>query len=1497
MAFMYACESFRKNLVSEDASVRYYVQKQVDILKLRKVLTTSKRLKMYDKSGGIYILKLQGQGHNMRVVIQQLKDPNVPDSIFYFLRDYISQSDYEPRWRTWIEPQLNVQGQYLKLFPLDPNELAAAKKEYSQQTQIVQKVHKTLTPELSEWLQDFGVDQDFAIYETRCWVEFAEKEMRGFESQFCNLLGYLYKNGNDQISLEEIPDPNRNIIVLHDQRIFIALEDTGQIRNKYSVYVLLGGGFIENQKGGFPGLDLIQNDHALSQVRGKKYDFEIISRASYRAYPASILNDPKRWIELEQGSPKSNLALSPEQVGLLKDYRFPKFINGQAGSGKSEMLYYLFAEICFRKQVVGFDGNPIFLTENEELLERALFDTTDKIRNNAAYSSFNASDDIQQYFMPFQKFILEHLVEDPELYPPDKWVNFTKFKALYESSKLPLATIRKLPAEVAWFVIYSFIKGYDADCEELTPEDFKKLPKKDQQVIDQDTYEQVFREVWLPFYKRKRSEGYWDRLDLVRWVLRNYDELPEEQKYTVILCDEAQDFTRIELQLLLKLSKYLDYDLSELQQIPLTFAGDPFQTVNPTGFSLEKLKRLFGHEIEASMQSTLPPDFTQELQYNYRSGAPIVNLANIIQYIRYRFLEMTDLRLPQQAMRVGDYDLPETFTFEEFDQGLQEKLKYAAYIFPCNDGEEEQTLQSSQWLAKKDLNVKSAAQAKGSEYQVVVLYGFGDEFVRQFGEKTLETLMSESNAFSALKPGDKFKLLFFFNKLYVAITRAQEKLYLVDSREGFDALWNLLQSDFLDDIKDADWQVIRPEQAFQKGNPGTVEQIDAATARKNAEADRETANLYADPVRMRQAAKWFKMLGTSFKKDVQLCEAKALEFEQNYREAAEIYSEVYEYRDASRCYFIAGNWEKLQEANNKLLNEQKFQIRNFVARIMLNTASSLDDLFTHRQAVANIFRDRELKFPVSWEKDFYRMLAAQVRDQAIPTFAAAKKEELAQILGAFPVNDPELLNVAAELYFSTGNYQDAIRYWDRTEHVSHPAYQQARFRTATDINKKLFYLSQYADAAELLKFYRAQEDQVLEDFSAEIVQKALLDQGATREAIAINARYELPWLPLLRKQVKGIDASAILFLNHLNEHLQGLAAGKRQRFLQIDALNHILEAIKNEKPAKKITQEGRDGLSRKFMEKFMEKFQEETRLWQILNSFSYLVGLSGHAPDTFSKDYFTLFSALVLHWMKHPAEVSTNDFRMVVCAIEKTRSVFRDIMPVYFHLLESRQLTAEVQPLVLERQRKILFKIIRREIPGEEKQLDDRTRKNVADEVDRRLRQSMGPQVPSMSYEALFKIPEFPELPVFASEQSVKPEQAAPAPHEPEPQPEQEPAQPMVADGGEQQGSGHTEPPEEEGEPIQDDPDRTPDVPDPAPTEYEPELEPEEEAPEPDSGPSVPELDGAGEKEPAVPEKLAVTDGSYQKLMYELRIARMEIEFLKKQLADKEEIIRLLKKN
>ncbi len=214
-------------------------------------------------------------------------------------------------------------------------------------------------------------------------------------------------------------------------------------------------------------------------------------------------------------------------------------------------------------------------------------------------------------------------------------LSLNKFANFYLNGKLP--EMKNYSAEFVWYVITTFIEGYYAD-ENMTPELFKnKLHRKENQnsKIEQADFEKIYI-IWEQFYdKLKKDKNYWDRIGLVKKILKEQVELPVF--YTFIFCDEAQDYSRVEIQLLVKLSEFLKYDLTNIDKIPVVFAGDPFQTVNPTGFSLNSFKNLLNNELIAKLK--LPKrEIAYPLEYNYRSSGEIVNIANVIQFYRKNHL-------------------------------------------------------------------------------------------------------------------------------------------------------------------------------------------------------------------------------------------------------------------------------------------------------------------------------------------------------------------------------------------------------------------------------------------------------------------------------------------------------------------------------------------------------------------------------------------------------------------------------------------------------------------------------------------------------------------------------------------------------------------------------------------------------------------------------------------------------------------------------------------
>ncbi|MCM8758765.1 MAG: hypothetical protein NC906_03210, partial [Candidatus Omnitrophica bacterium] len=71
-------------------------------------------------------------------------------------------------------------------------------------------------------------------------------------------------------------------------------------------------------------------------------------------------------------------------------------------------------------------------------------------------------------------------------------------------------------------------------------------------------------------------------------------------KVPCIFCDEAQDFTSNELSLIIRSLLFSERILGgeEIKFLPLVFAGDPLQTINPTGFKWENVQTMFYNKIK-----------------------------------------------------------------------------------------------------------------------------------------------------------------------------------------------------------------------------------------------------------------------------------------------------------------------------------------------------------------------------------------------------------------------------------------------------------------------------------------------------------------------------------------------------------------------------------------------------------------------------------------------------------------------------------------------------------------------------------------------------------------------------------------------------------------------------------------------------------------------------------------------------------------------------------
>ena len=136
----------------------------------------------------------------------------------------------------------------------------------------------------------------------------------------------------------------------------------------------------------------------------------------------------------------------------------------------------------------------------------------------------------------------------------------------------------------------------DESGTEVDPEFYEELAR-DSKSISDVTFKLIYEKVWKWYLELCVKEEYWDDQDLVYSVLKySTDRL---SRYPAIFCDEAQDFTNTELELIERLSLYSDRGLPNYlaKRVPFAFAGDPFQTLNPTGFNWSAMQASFHDNI------------------------------------------------------------------------------------------------------------------------------------------------------------------------------------------------------------------------------------------------------------------------------------------------------------------------------------------------------------------------------------------------------------------------------------------------------------------------------------------------------------------------------------------------------------------------------------------------------------------------------------------------------------------------------------------------------------------------------------------------------------------------------------------------------------------------------------------------------------------------------------------------------------------------------------
>jgi len=243
--------------------------------------------------------------------------------------------------------------------------------------------------------------------------------------------------------------------------------------------------------------------------------------------------------------------------------------------------------------------------------------------------------------------------------------------------------------------------------------------------------------------------------------------------YDFVVIDEVQDITSVQLALILKTLKKPGQFL---------LCGDSNQIVHPNFFSWAHVKSLFWHDPHLAERQQL-----RVLTTNFRNGQEATRVANQLLKIKQcrfgsidresNFLVRSVGGTVGQVALVPDKDI----TKKELDQKIRQSTRFAVLVMRDEDKAE----------ARKHFGTPllfSIHEAKGLEYENIVLYRFVSDHRPQFTEiaqgVNKEDLAADTLDYRRAKDKSNKSMevyKFFVNALYVALTRAIQNLYIVES--------------------------------------------------------------------------------------------------------------------------------------------------------------------------------------------------------------------------------------------------------------------------------------------------------------------------------------------------------------------------------------------------------------------------------------------------------------------------------------------------------------------------------------------------------------------------------------------------------------------------------------------------------------------------------------------------------------------------------------------
>lgn len=655
----------------------------------------------------------------------------------------------------------------------------------------------------------------------------------GEEDNYNKILFLFYKKHNDvNKSIKHLNSMNIEI-----DKSYVKPMEHGEIledKIEYNKYEKIVYSYVDLQTLEF-GMENIINYDKYNEILNKEYEDKYLYRMNHSQKEAIVASNGKAFI-----------------------------LTGSAGSGKTTVSFYKLLSLLDKCERIAY------ITYTKELKDKMEED----FKNITIEKYHNKVD-----FITLENLFNEYSKEDSfNKASRLKLITYNVFKNWYEDLKIfdnnfKSKYDKEIKEKYDSFDVYSEIRG---QIKGGMGKDFIRAMKGKDQVKDilskklyldlPEDYSYFHKDARKIIYKF--TEEYYDKLFLVEQLKKDYiDDNNEcykllkkntlENKYDYIIIDEAQDFTDLQL--------YTFMDLVE-DKNNVFISGDSNQIVNSTFYSDERINSLF--------YSLGIKPVRKDLRVNYRNQQQILNLANGLEEIRCKKLgRFGKIHEKEEAIERGNFPVFCNINSDELDKFFNIATKKSYITVLVSSYKDKNLLRAKH----SELDIFEVREFKGLEQRYIICYNLVSSNLKYFNNIFKEGYWDKTNIYSQ-------KYRYYFNLLYVAITRAKENICFIEREDV-----KVVYKQFKDFIKEVN---VFSEEELHLLEASSIEEylVNARTYEKNHKYE--------------QAANNYKKAGTCYKNDYyRVLSLKEYE-EGKYKEAFNIIlkniSDDYEYENITK---------------------------------------------------------------------------------------------------------------------------------------------------------------------------------------------------------------------------------------------------------------------------------------------------------------------------------------------------------------------------------------------------------------------------------------------------------------------------------------------------------------------------------------------------------------------------------------------------------------------